>query len=222
VGYDARPHRTLFAQCDNAGLLTVRWTMPFKTDVRIEIKNAGEAPVTVESINANLGAWTWDDRSMYFHAAWYELNNIDTRIKRDINYNTVHGQGVYVGDTLTVFNSHPDWWGEGDEKIRVDGESFPSHFGTGTEDYYGYAWCRPQVFSFPFHSQPNGSGNKTVGTSTNNRYRTLDAIPFKQSIQVDMELWHPFHAPMNYAPATFWYARPGSQSRVEPNSAHTI
>jgi hypothetical protein len=222
VGYDARPHKTLFAECDNEGLLTVRWTMPFKTDVRIEIKNAGEAPVTVECLRANLGAWEWDERSMHFHAAWFELNSIDTTIKRDVNYNTITGRGVYVGDTLTIFNSHPDWWGEGDEKIWVDGESFPSHFGTGTEDYYGYAWCRPQVFSFPFHSQPNGSGNKTVGTSTNNRYRTLDAIPFKQSIQVDMELWHPFYAPMNYAPATFWYARPGSQSKVEPNSAHII
>ena len=35
------------------------------------------------------------------------------------------------------------WWGEGDEKVFVDGEKFPSHFGTGTEDYYGYAWCWP-------------------------------------------------------------------------------
>jgi hypothetical protein len=32
------------------------------------------------------------------------------------------------------------WWGEGDEKIWVDGEAFPSIFGTGTEDYYAYSW----------------------------------------------------------------------------------
>jgi hypothetical protein len=218
VGYDARPHKTLFVEHDKEGRLTVRWTMPFKRSVRIEIENAGDATVTVGSFTANLGTWAWDERSMYFHAAWYELNNIDTHIKRDINYNTVHGKGVYVGDTLTVFNTHPDWWGEGDEKIWVDDEPFPSHFGTGTEDYYGYAWCRPQPFSFPYHSQPNGSGNKAIGTSTNNRYRVLDAIPFKERIQVDMELWHPFDAPMNYAPATFWYARPGATWVVEPNT----
>ena len=125
-----------------------------------------------------------------------------------MNYVTVKGKGVYVGDTLTLFNTHPDWWGEGDEKIFVDREPFPSHFGTGTEDYYGYAWCRPQPFSRPFHSQPSGAGNKTVGVTTNNRYRMLDAIPFEQAIRVDMELWHPFRAKVNYAPAAFWYARP--------------
>ena len=35
------------------------------------------------------------------------------------------------------------WWGEGDEKFFVDGEKFPSTFGTGSEDYFGYAWCHP-------------------------------------------------------------------------------
>jgi hypothetical protein len=29
------------------------------------------------------------------------------------------------------------WWGEGDEKFFVDGEQFPSTFGTGSEDYVG-------------------------------------------------------------------------------------
>lgn len=33
------------------------------------------------------------------------------------------------------------WWGEGDEKLFVDGEKFPSTFGTGSEDYVGYAWA---------------------------------------------------------------------------------
>ena len=48
---------------------------------------------------------------------------------------------------LHLINYHRGWWGEGDEKIYVDGEDFPSHFGTGTEDYYGYAWCRPEEFA---------------------------------------------------------------------------
>ena len=47
---------------------------------------------------------------------------------------------MYVGDTLTVMNPIPTWWGEGDAKIWVDGEKFPSIFGTGTEDYYAYFW----------------------------------------------------------------------------------
>ena len=45
-----------------------------------------------------------------------------------------------VGDTLALHNGAAAWWGEGDEKIFVDGETFPSHFGTGSEDYYGYSF----------------------------------------------------------------------------------
>ena len=71
---------------------------------------------------------------------------------------------MYVGDCLTLFNTVYAWRGEGDEKIYVDGESFPSHFGTGTEDYYGYAWCRPERFTgHPFIAQPDGSGNFDPG-----------------------------------------------------------
>ena len=32
-----------------------------------------------------------------------------------------------------------------------------------------------------------------------------------------MELWHAFYAPMNYAPATFWYARPGATCVIQPD-----
>jgi hypothetical protein len=109
------------------------------------------------------------------------------------------------------------WWGEGDEKIFIDGESFPSHVGTGTEDYYGYAWCRPEFFEAPFHAQPTGTGNLDGGFSVNSRYRSLDALPFSESIKVDMELWHWRSTRMNYAPATFWYARPGAKWNVEPD-----
>ena len=162
---------------------------------------------------------------MHFHATWRQLTEVDTRGKKDmtgqnafdVNYVTAHGKGVYVGDTLTVFNGAAAWWGEGDEKIFVDGEEFPSHFGTGTEDYYGYAWCKAEFFQAPFHAQPEGGGNMAGGFSVNSRYRGLDAIPFLRSIQFDMELWHWADTKINYAPTAFWYARPGATCNVPPD-----
>jgi len=132
----------------------------------------------------------------------------------DVNYIEIKGQGNFVGDVLTIFNGTNAWWGEGDEKIYVDGEGFPSHFGTGTEDYYGYAWCRPEFFEAPFHAQPNGEGNLAGGYAVNCRFRTLDAIPFNESFKFDMELWHWRNTRVNYAPTTFWYAGRGSVSNV--------
>jgi hypothetical protein len=118
---------------------------------------------------------------------------------------------------LTLFNTANTWWGEGDEKIYVDGESFPSHIGTGTEDYYGYAWCKPEFFESAFHAQPSGDGNLVPGFTVNSRYRALDAIPFTKSIQFDMELWHWAKTTMDYAPTTIWYARPGATWDVQPD-----
>jgi hypothetical protein len=135
----------------------------------------------------------------------------------DVNYVDVGGKGRYVGDALAIFNGTDAWWGEGDEKIFVDGEEFPSHIGTGSEDYYGYAWCMPAYFCMPFHAQPDGSGNLAVGFSSNCRFRSLDSIPFERGIRFDMELWHWRGTRVNYAPSAFWYARPGATSNVDPD-----
>ena len=50
------------------------------------------------------------------------------------------GKGHYVGTVLAVRTRSPAWFGEGDEKIYIDGEAKPSIWGTGTEDYFLSAW----------------------------------------------------------------------------------
>ena len=155
---------------------------------------------------------------MYFGAVWHEYNRIRTAGSEhvggtgkhfDINYIDIDGTGVYIGDAVTVYNTADAWWGEGDEKIFVDGETFPSSIGTGTEDYYGYAWCRPEAFSHPFIAQPTGAGNFHPGMTVNLRYRSLDAIPFTSGISSNIELWHWAPTVMNYALISYWYIKPG-------------
>jgi len=225
TGYHIRPHTTWYTDVSVNQILSCRWVMPFQNQAKIAIRNLGSQRVELTYGRVRSGPWEWDERSCYFHAAWKQWSGIETQSNEktrdhgafDLNWITVQGQGTYVGDVLTLFNTANAWWGEGDEKIYVDGESFPSHIGTGTEDYYGYAWCRPEFFESAFHAQPCGDGNLVAGFSVNCRYRALDAIPFRTSIQFDMELWHWARTKMDYAPATFWYARPGATWDVEPN-----
>ena len=68
--------------------------------------------------------------------------------RRAIDWTMLHtqGRGRFVGVELHVWNPKGGWWGEGDEKFYIDGEKFPSTFGTGSEDYFGYAWCNPTPF----------------------------------------------------------------------------
>lgn len=224
VGHKLRPHKTFFVEVTPSGEMIARWVMPFAKEARVSLVNLGARPVSLKQFAVESSPRAWDARSMYFHTVWHERRDIDTTVREDGRYALIKGKGLYVGDNLTIFNYHPDrrgdnWWGEGDEKVYVDGEKFPSHFGTGTEDYYGYAWCRPQAFSTPFVSQPCGDGNKTPGMTANNRYRLLDAIPFGTGLEFTVEIWHPWGARMNWAPAAFFYALPGATAFPAPDEA---
>jgi len=221
VGYSAEDNDTYYIKVDaDDGTIASYYVMPFARSAEVTLTNYGTQAVAIPHFELTLEDYTWDDRSLHFCATWFERRNISTQNRSDLNYVTVAGEGRYVGTSITVFNTctlpnNQTWWGEGDDKIYVDGEEFPSFFGTGTEDYFGYAYCRPQRFSTPWVSQPCGEGNKKWGYSNNNRYHLLDDIPFGESVQFDMEIWHPFRKNMNYAAATFFYARPGSTHNIQ-------
>ncbi len=224
TGHQLHPYRSWYSEVSQDGSMSCFWVMPFEKNASVAIHNLGEQPVDIILGEVRTGRWNWDDRSQYFHAGWHLLSKVSTRRGSDkagdgafdVNYVEVKGAGTYVGDQLCIFNGSNAWWGEGDEKIFVDGEAFPSHIGTGTEDYYGYAWCRGEYFAAPFHAQPCGEGNNQPKFSENCRWRGLDAIPFKTSLKFDMELWHWHKTQMNFAPTAMWYARPGSQSNRKP------
>ncbi|MBU6401396.1 MAG: DUF2961 domain-containing protein [Verrucomicrobia bacterium] len=214
-GVGLNPMQTWYRSVDKNGTLRCRWVMPYAKSARLTVVNLGRQPVTVQA-EARTGGWTWDDRSMHFHANWRYQYPIRTRPFSDWNYITINGQGLYLGDTLALFNPVRDWWGEGDEKIFVDGESFPSHFGTGSEDYYGYSWGNPTLFEGPFSAQPRCDGPGNQGHTTNTRTRNLDVIPFTKSLRFDMEIWHWRDTNVAYAATTYWYARPGATCNRQP------
>ncbi|HZU37100.1 MAG TPA: DUF2961 domain-containing protein, partial [Gemmataceae bacterium] len=201
--------------------LASRWWMPYEKSVVFEIRNVGTGPADV-SYEIGLAPYTWDSRSMHFHAKW-RSETFNTRPFRDWTYCDVQGKGVFVGDALSILNPSAAWWGEGDEKIYVDGENFPSWFGTGTEDYYGYAWSDPHLFQHPYHNQTRCDGPGTYGRTSVNRFHILDAIPFTRSFRFDMEVWHwTPNIDVSYAAVSYWYARPGATDRFQPAAPETL
>ncbi len=161
----------------------------------------------------------WTEGSLYFHCGWRVQRDIPSRPFQDWNYVTVQGgEGQFVGAAFTIVNVVKHWWGEGDEKIYVDGEKFPSHFGTGTEDYFGYAWSSPDRFVHAYHNQPHCDGPGNYGRSSVNRWHILDRIPFTKDFRFDMEIWH--HRKDTTMPelavATYWYAAAGTTSNRTP------
>jgi hypothetical protein len=198
------------------GEMYCHWFMPFKESAVIELVNLGKTSARVSGEIA-MRDYTWTEASMHFHAQWRAQFDVPTRPMIDWNYLTAQGRGVFAGVAFAIDNPVKDWWGEGDEKIYVDGEAFPSHFGTGTEDYYGYAWCWPARFTHAYHAQPRCDGPGNYGRTSVNRFHILDRIPFTRDFKFDMELWH-WHATckVNLAVVAYWYARPGATDTFKP------
>jgi plastocyanin len=233
TGVGLHPFEGWYRTVESNGTLSCRWVMPYKTSATITLENLYDEPVEL-SMSAATEPWEWDARSMYFHSGWRFQSPLPTRPWSDWNYVTLTGgRGVYVGDSLTLWNPVTGWWGEGDHKIWVDGESFPSMFGTGTEDYYGYSWGgrSTDFYDHPFHAQvrcnvydqlnrhpnPPGSTADTFGYSTETRTRSLDTIVFTNSLQLDMEVWHGTDTNVEYAVATHWYSDLSLSNSLSPD-----
>ena len=203
------------------GLLESRWFMPFQQSAEVRLRNLGAAPVSVRG-EIVTEPYTWTDASLLFHAKWRAQFDVPTEPKIDWNYLTAQGRGVFAGVAFAIDNPVRAWWGEGDEKIYVDGESFPSHFGTGTEDYYGYAWCFPELFTHAFHNQTRCDGPGNFGRTSINRWHILDRIPYTKDFRFDMELWHWKQCLVNLAVIDYWYARPGGSDGFSPPTAADV
>jgi len=209
------PFESLPLSVAKDGTMTCRWVMPFKTSAVIRARNLGKAAVHLKGESV-VAPHTWIPATMHFHAKWRIEHNLSTDPKRDWNYMTATGQGVFAGVAFFLDNPVKDWWGEGDEKIYVDGETFPSHFGTGTEDYYGYAWGSPDLFTHAYHNQARCDGPGSFGRTSLNRFHILDRIPFTKDFRFDMEIWHWKTCRINAAVIAYWYAKPGASDGFTP------
>jgi hypothetical protein len=220
TGYSLNPHKTWMNQRDEKGRMESFWIMPFRKKCTLVIINYGSENIRLKG-SIGLSPYKWKANSMYFGSMWHEYYHIKTRNEKgspfDLNFIDIRGKGVYTGDQITLFNNTYEWWGEGDEKIFVDREPFPSSFGTGSEDYYGYSFARQESFSHPFLSQPTGIGNMNWGETVNMRHRSLDAIPFKTFISSNIELWHWANITINYALTTYYYILPPFNININPD-----
>ena len=224
-GYTYEAYSSWYTSCTGAGRMESRWTMPFEKTCTVQVWNCGTTPVTLSLTAIEIGDYKWDSaRSLHFGACWHEYADAPSRkdankTQYDYDYAELEGEGLFVGTTLALWQPDTRWWGEGDEKVFVDGEKTPSFIGTGTEDYYGYAWSRPQPFDHPFLAQPIGIGQGRPlredfarRNAVNVRNRALDAIPFTKSIRFHMEMWHwAEDSKLDFAPLACWYMRPGGK-----------
>jgi hypothetical protein len=205
--------RFLGITADGVGWCNLPMPMPEGGSVRIAQDGGAPLPFRLEVVAAPM---QFASAPLLFHADWHQRKQTPTRPFTDHLVLDSAGAGRFVGCTLMVQNPVKGWWGEGDEKFRVDGEAFPSTFGTGTEDYFGYAWCSPELFSAPLHAQVQCDGPGNYGFTCVNRMQVADAVPFQRSFRFDLEVWHWVDCKIDYASVAYWYGSAGAQSGLPP------
>ncbi len=207
-GPGVNPYENLFFTVTPHGVMTSRLPMPFRSSMAIELANTGTASRTVD-LRLRVVDRAFTPRDWHLRAQWTTQTR-DSWPPFDVNVLATKGPGKIVGTVYEIANPVLIWWGEGDQKVFVDGEPFPSTFGTGTEDDYGFAYGHNEPFMRPYHAQTRVDGPWSGGHISLNRWYVLDALPFRTSIRFDQEMWHWMPCRPTWAQVIYWYAKPGT------------
>ncbi|MEJ2704454.1 MAG: DUF2961 domain-containing protein, partial [Sedimentisphaerales bacterium] len=195
-----------------------RWYMPVENGAVIKVSNDGDQARSLKFTISHAPLTKPVEKLGRFHAKWHRdafLPDEPERQAIDWTLLKTQGCGRFCGVMLHVWNPRGGWWGEGDEKFFVDGEKFPSTIGTGSEDYFGYAWCNPTLFQNCYHNQTYNDGNNRGHISVN-RWHVTDNVPFQTSFEADIEKYYPNSKPTLYASTVYWYQTAGQPDPYDP------
>ncbi len=161
------------------------WYMPFRKSARIEVVNDGDRPLRLLYHNIDWIQKDIPEDAPYFYARYnqaFPLVDGGDYVLLD-----TAGKGHYVGSVLAIRTRSPLWYGEGDEKIFIDGETTPSIWGTGTEDFFNCAMglesCSTPYFGVPLFDQFEIIGARTGAY----RWHVADPMVFHKGIKVALE-----------------------------------
>jgi hypothetical protein len=196
--------------------------MPFQKKARIVLENQNDLPYgQYFYLDYELYREALPEPLAYFHAHWrrenpcrgwapgLQVNSPEVNLAhREAAGNYVvletEGQGHYVGCNLSVVHFQGSWWGEGDEMIFVDEDTWPpSLHGTGSEDYFNHAWgMQDNAYLM------NGSAlHESIIPGYQVSYRFHLAVPvhFARRIAVTLEHGHGNHLADDWSSTAYWY-----------------
>jgi hypothetical protein len=126
------------------------WMMPFRKKCRITMENINDTESMTLYYQVDYTLTDVPVDAGYFHAQ-FRRQNPDLTSDYTI-VDGIKGKGQYVGVYLAVGVNNNGWWGEGEVKFFIDGDTkFPTICGTGTEDYF----CGS--YDFDTRKNPQGS-----------------------------------------------------------------
>lgn len=221
-GWGSYEHISSLAVCVNPGsAFNSYWEMPFRRSCKITFENINSEAMTLY-YQINYTLTDVPDDAAYFHAQFRRVNPLPYKDVYTI-LDGVKGWGQYVGTYLAWGVNNNGWWGEGEIKFYMDGDSdFPTICGTGTEDYF----CGSYDFEHPVNHQyvefttpysglaqvirPDGlySSQQRFGLY---RWHIMDPVRFEKDLKVTIQAlgWRSGgrYLPLqdDIASVAFWY-----------------
>jgi len=197
------------------------WPMPFRKIAVVTLRNDTPQAVKIEHCRVGHFRGAQAANAGYFHARYVE--NHDIPLSEDYRILDVRGRGKLVGANVTMQNARGGegiFFLEGDEKIYVDGEKYPSRWlGTGTEDYFNgaYFWNAPNKAAM---ARPHGGLTFLdwgIGRVCAYRWQILDFVSFQKGIRLDLEHGGVSDVPADYQSVAYYYLdRPTAQPPLPP------
>jgi hypothetical protein len=213
------------------------WKMPFRKSIRAEIVNQSEQNVSLLYYNIDwIKKDSLPDDTPYFYAQYRQEYPVEQG--KDYVILDTKGKGQYVGTVLSVRTRSPSWFGEGDEKMYIDGEKTASIWGTGTEDYFLSAWGLKKTSTPYFGTSYFDQWGIVGGHTSAYRWHIADPIVFNTGIRVTIEHMGWISVDENpegksdswnerqddYSSVAFWYqtGRPTFRARAPHASERTL
>jgi hypothetical protein len=144
------------AVCVNPGsAFNCYWPMPFRKKCRITMENIDTHDMILYyQVDYILTEIPSD--AAYFHAQFRRVNSLPYK-ENYVLVDSIHGKGQYVGTYMAIGVHNNGWWGEGEIKFYMDGDTdYPTICGTGTEDYF----CG----SYDFDTKTTHEGGRSRGS----------------------------------------------------------
>ena len=181
--------------CVNPGsAFNCYWPMPFRKHAKITVENLDDSDMTLfYQVNYVLTKVPAD--AAYFHAQFRRQNPLKTPGLFTI-LDGVKGKGQYVGTYMAYGVHNRGWWGEGEVKFYLDGDTdFPTIASTGTEDYFCGSYDfdtngQYTNFSTPYSGfsviRPDGHYESQTRFSLY-RWHVRDPVRFTQDLKVTIQ-----------------------------------
>jgi len=159
--------------------------IPFQKGIKIILHNGTEQPFSNVFYQID-GVWldSLPDDAAFLHAQFNA--SWPNELGRDHILLEATGRGHFVGGYTYICGWGNYWHGEGEVKMYIDGDSdLPTICGTGTEDYYGSAWCYGTPFNSPFLGL--AWWKNQIQQAVAYRWHLQDAVNFRKSIKVTLQ-----------------------------------